>query len=486
MSRKIVGRLEGSRGGAAIAPAWAVPAALATRVALEAQALARRVSTAAALVQVLQEEKAEQQLLRKVVRAGGKGLAAAAERVLSHWIGRVRTERAGSRKAARAERAAGLPNEATSRTAPSRAAAKLSSPRGLAHSCLKAMTRSAGPAWRMPSIGVPVAATMRPESFHAWLDPPGSRPGKERAVAPDVAVAAFVAEHRLADFGGGEAVIALERACGRMGREPEMNVAAVLHTITLPTAVAAEGDHWFLVKAGRYWRPREVARAFGASDGSRFMAAVDSTELTPRQVVAALGRAVQGHVACAIVELCLTRGWLRPGFKYASACSGVDGFALGIEMLGDRAGDWQYVGASEKEPKRASLLVEAWAARGLRTESVATDARDPAGCAEAQPADLWVMTPNCEPWSTRNRLASTAERAQSMRDVREMLAHARAHGPSVVVVENVETAELFPVLSEVLVSALPGYRPFTQVIDSREHGGVPHDRKRRFWVLVRV
>ena len=88
-------------------------------------------------------------------------------------------------------------------------------------------------------------------------------------MAPDVAVAAFVAEHRLADFGGGEAVIALERACGRMGREPEMNVAAVLHTITLPTAVAAEGDHWFLVKAGRYWRPREVARAFGASDGSR-------------------------------------------------------------------------------------------------------------------------------------------------------------------------------------------------------------------------
>jgi len=330
-----------------------------------------------------------------------------------------------------------------------------------------------------------------------WLDKPGKPPQKEPRPDPPPAPGGRMLR-RLKAWGlerlgplPDHAVITFERAEGRViswrndnkkaddAPPPLRLLQALIFTKTYPTLVASEADHYWLVALERWASASEVMRLFGIPEGSAAWKALISSPLTARQLVAALGRAV--HVGAATQAFMMADAAANASPhrvpRYASACSGIDLMAVAFgRAIG---GPYVHTGASEIDESVVDTLVHMHAHVGLKDTDVINDARDAAAVAAAQPADVWAITPPCEPFSRRNHYRSVEDILEAARELGEMLVYARIHKPASIVVENVNEPEARSAIEAALLS-LPGYTWVTFASEARVFDGM--SRERRFWV----
>ena len=253
-----------------------------------------------------------------------------------------------------------------------------------------------------------------------------------------------------------------------------------------PTALAAPGDQYWLPVARRWATPNEIMNLYAIPADSPMRALLLPGGPTALSIAKCLGRAVAPHCAEIALRRALQRAPLPTPIRYASACSGIDTFAVAMDhVLGAHA--WDYVSASESRPGVAAALARAWAPRGLHAGRILPDAADDWAILDALAADLWVFTPPCETFSRRNhaRNGGNADAlcAAAARDILAMLAYARIHRPAAIVVENVDEPDSESVISAALRS-LPGYSWESVVLAASEYG--PMERVRRYWVGARV
>ena len=262
------------------------------------------------------------------------------------------------------------------------------------------------------------------------------------------------------------AVIVPERAASRLRAHrakagpdtplPDHLKSSLVHTGRLPTAVASAGDHFLMARTGEWASLAQMLGAFGVSPSSPASATMLSSRLmTERQWTECVGRAVAPDAAVAVMRR------IEPSFAgrmprapvYASACAGVDFFAVAMDTLYD---DWTYSAAWEIMPKLRKFLVKAYAPRGLTAEHVYRDA----GCVEtaraAPGSDIYIVTPPCGDISKRNhhRTVESVSGATSVYDA--MLEFVHVHRPLVVVIENVDMPE-FAHAALAALAALDGY-----------------------------
>ena len=284
-------------------------------------------------------------------------------------------------------------------------------------------------------------------------------------------------------------IIVYERAHGRVvawrkkngrgaGSKPPVSLAASLvHSSVVPTALANKGDHFWLPFHGRWVSPTELLRLFGVPDDSSLTRGIKdpSFGLNAIAINNALGRAVKiAEVRRALAAANLDR---TARLRYGSACSGIDLFAVEIEAQWQ---DWTYVRASEKREEIAKALQKTYAHRGLQAGGVDDDAtvmRDAAQC------DLWVATPPCEKFSTRNHGATSDDRLDAAIDIQDMMWYPRVMRPQAIIVENVDEPGARESIDAALFS-LPGYS-WTQFATGEPEAGEMR-RKRRFWIGKRV
>ena len=287
-------------------------------------------------------------------------------------------------------------------------------------------------------------------------------------------------------------VICYERAVARVTSErggfaEEQFLRGVVHQTNLPTAVAAESDHYVVVGPGgslpRFMSVEEVGRGFGLEKESALMRMLTAPEvLTVNQAVACLGRGVHVGVARQVVMTLRARGHLRVGLRYGSSYSGIDTFAAGVDAVFGE--DWKYTFASERDPTSRAALLSAWGARGLSAEACFEDACT-GGAVAAPCVDLWVCTPSCEAYSKRNHSRDAALQRSMLSDVWRSLEYVRRSRPRVVVLENVtEPSVVGPVTG--LLTRLKGYTVETGELDPRTCAGAPMARTRQYWILTRV
>ena len=297
----------------------------------------------------------------------------------------------------------------------------------------------------------------------------------------------------------GVAFVNFERAAGRLRSEyPEVEGAPSPDLVErlvcrdhLRTALASPGDHYLVLRA----RPEggmpdvvfmavgDSATAGGVPSTSPLRdALLDPTVATPVQAVTALGEAVQGDVFGAILDTLVSQGAIPEGeCTWATAFSGIDvPAAVAHARFGHQ---FRYAFGSEPVPHRRRALLRAWGEQGLTESRLYTDARDPAARREA-PVDVFVITPVCQPFSKRNHARDAREQARALADTYAALDYARLARPKVVIVENVEAAELREHMDMMLL-AIPGYAWRRATIDPREVGGFAA-RLRSFWVGVRA
>ena len=158
-------------------------------------------------------------------------------------------------------------------------------------------------------------------------------------------------------------------------------------------------------------------------------------------------------------------------------------------------GNFEYVGAAEKEGAQRRVLETAWAHRGLTRDRVYTWAygeEAEEGPRGPHAATVYVMTPDCSKWSQNTNGAPSAQAMAETEKVATMMRYAHATRPAVVVLESVSDL-LGPErvrgcgrrIEQHLQSALPDYEWYGQALDAHEHGGAPMRRNRAFWVGVR-
>jgi len=288
-------------------------------------------------------------------------------------------------------------------------------------------------------------------------------------------------------------VVVYERALARIKHERGGTVTAefarsLVHTVSLPTALACDSDHYVLVAPGhqpRFLTVQEVCRCCGIIDSSPLMRALSTeplsrSELSANQVVSCLGRGVHSGVACQLVRALVARGLLGQGMSYGSAYSGVDTFAAGVDEALD--GQWTYRFASESNKKRCGSLLAAWSCRGLTAGSCFDDSESDAAIG-GPVVDLWVSTPGCEVHSKRNHLRDEETQRGSLGGVWRSLEYVRLSRPRVVIVENVAEPSMVGPMTG-LLSRLEGYKLETSPLDPLTVARVPICRTRQFWVLV--
>ena len=291
------------------------------------------------------------------------------------------------------------------------------------------------------------------------------------------------------------AVICPERAAWKVaaaGRPllPKDRALMCVHTGKLPTAVASPADHFFLPVLGRYVRPVEMCAAFSVPAGLARVVLSSGRWLSARQACRCLGGAIHPGVAAVISRRLLqlspaVEGLLssETGLRYASACSGVDMFAQGFGIaVGD--GRWSYVMASERDPAVANALAQIYGRRGLGRAAVHKDACGREACEDGAPADLWVVSADCSPYSANNRFRSQERTNASLTELDRILDYARLHRPLAIVVENVDMPDAVCGITACLAS-LSAYSIFRQSLCPSQVAGAEMVRRRMFWIALR-
>ena len=248
---------------------------------------------------------------------------------------------------------------------------------------------------------------------------------------------------------------------------------SLIHRDRHPTALANKGDHFYRPKAGRWVTPTELARLFGVPEDASLMTAIRKPDfrLNAIGINNALGRAVKiESVKSALRATGLDRS--EP-LRYSSACSGLDLFAVEIERQWH---EWSYLRASEKREDVADALQSIYAHRGLERQNIDSDATIPR---DAPMCDLWVATPPCEKFSSRNHAPSAEGRLDAALDFQDMMWFPRTMRPRVIIVENVDQPGARESIEAALYS-LPGYTWQQFAVGEPEEGEMR--RKRRYWI----
>ena len=266
------------------------------------------------------------------------------------------------------------------------------------------------------------------------------------------------------------------------GAAPPLALAeSLVHEDLLPTATASRPDQWWLTEQQRYMSVREVCRAFGVGTGCPLAAALQRVDC-PTNAVSMLGKAIHAGVASRILRMLADMKVLPDKITYASACSGIDTFASAVNaMFG--AANWQYMHAAEKDLGPRAVLADAW---GLDPQHIYSDAAS-TQAVTAPTVDLFVLSPDCNKFSARNRGRNTATpgalQAAGAADATAVMGFVFAARARIVVVENVNDPDGAAMLRSSL-SRAKAYFWRSQMLDPPQHAGVPAKRERRFFVGI--
>ena len=370
---------------------------------------------------------------------------------------------------------------------------------------------------RLPSIGIKPAEKIEPETYHAWLraapeeDPKtwqarqtaaqhaeewGIRRVMRQGTQPVMCMAR--AERRVRDWRNeGKGNDTRCKETGEYKRQPPVRlVEQLVHWTTLPTAVANDADRYYLPMEQRHLTTDEMCDAFGIAEDSTLRRALQ-TEATPTQATEILGAAIHVPTMKKVLLAGLGKAGVNIGrgaqIKLYDVCSGVSTVAEAMEQI--TGGNFEYVGAAEKEKVQRRVLEAAWAHRGLtrgRVYKWAYGEEAEEGPRGPNAATVYVMTPDCSKWSQNTNGAPTAQAMEETEKVATMMRYAHATRPAVVVLESVSDL-LGPErvrgcgrrIEQHLQHALPDYEWYGQAIDAHEHGGAPMRRNRAFWMGVR-
>ena len=218
-----------------------------------------------------------------------------------------------------------------------------------------------------------------------------------------------------------------------------------------------------------------------APDGPLMAALLEEEPCTALQAVESLGNGCHGAVVGAIVDMLVDEGGLPPhhaGVDYTSSGSGIDVTADAVRR---RYGDgMRHKRAAEVVEHRRRVLKAAW---GLTEAQIDLDFEAAqARCQEA--GDMWALTGDCAPFSSRHHSPHAVEQAQALRSLYVALDHARIAQPKVVMIENVDAPEVVDPITE-FVTRIGGYRWRGAMLQPYTHAGYPVRRKRYYWVGVR-
>ena len=366
-------------------------------------------------------------------------------------------------------------------------------------SFVRVMTRKETAAGALPSIGIPEARALDPPSFMDWIEPQHPNHCRATPLASSGEGPLAKAAKWGLERSQKEGVIVCSRArdtIATWAKKPEaagvalppLEVAEkVIHQGSLPAAIGSKGDHYFLWTADqkRYLGITEVLKSLGVRDGSPLQAAFCQVPgLVPATAVECCGNAIHAGVARLLLWKLWEEGSLLPSAEapvsYASGCSSVDFFAEAVSDMWP--GAWRYRHASESMRMRRKVLEHAWA-----PDEVFADASDPDGrIAQQQVVDLYVLSPNCQKFSKRNKQRNeggalevfTRGAAEVADVVAPVIGNYRAR---VVIVENVATPEAIDIVGAAL-RKYDKYRWREQTIDAKTHAGYPAARERHFWI----
>jgi site-specific DNA-cytosine methylase len=269
----------------------------------------------------------------------------------------------------------------------------------------------------------------------------------------------------------------------RSGSPPLWLLREILHTESIPTALASPSDHFYLPEPNRWVTIAELLTLFQVpANSAAFPAIFAQTRLTERQLAEAIGRAmfppsVEEAIRRAVLDCPVS---LPDEPRFATACSGLDFASVAMDNIFGSA--WHYVAAAESDRGLAAFLALAYTCRGLTSARVACDCVSAAATRDALPADIFVAGPPCGPWSQRNHSPSWQERVTEVDRLDACLDYVRCHRPAIVIIENVDTADVTSAVVALLAS-LPGYITRSFVADARDQG--PMCRKRRYYYAVR-
>jgi hypothetical protein len=257
---------------------------------------------------------------------------------------------------------------------------------------------------------------------------------------------------------------------------PAQLAIALVHTGLVPTATASRPDQFWLTEQQRYMSVREVCRVMGVRDDNPLSSALQRVRC-PTNAVSFLGRAIHVDVAKRILTFLKGMRVLPDQLTYASACSGIDTFAAAVhDMWGDA---WRYAHAAEPETQPRNVLSDAW---GLDPSRIYMDAGAPDARA-AEPADLFVLSPECNAFSRRRHDRDAGVIAGGAADAGRVMAFVMAAKAKVVVIENVDEPDAVASISTMLADAT-AYFWRSQALDPSTHAGVPARRERRFFIGV--
>ena len=345
----------------------------------------------------------------------------------------------------------------------------------------------------LPSIGAPIATSLVPPSFHAWLE---VSPVVDRPLSAAGGPAAKAYQWQLTRTGSG-AAICPARAGGRVrswrktasGKDrvsavpPDSLADSIAKKITLPTAVAAPGDHYFLVDEQRWFTVLENARAAGLRDDEPVVTALrDKSIISPIEAVSALGRAVHKRKALFIIEKLRRTGAIGNYCRYKSDFSGADIVAAAArEVFGPE--HWAFIAASEPDAALRNVLLAAYGDSGLSVENLFYDAASEQSV-HGDACDLYVSTPECQQHSRRNHHRSQDAVVTATRAFASSVKYVELARPRAIIVENVPEPDCIDAIWDVLCR-IHGYDWFFQIIAADRNMGIPNARQRAFWVAIR-
>ena len=183
-----------------------------------------------------------------------------------------------------------------------------------------------------------------------------------------------------------------------------------------------------------------------------------------------------------IVDLLVSEGHLTPGVPTAhgAAFAGVDVMGAAAKAVLGPALTTSVL--SEKLDCRRKVL-GACNPR-LDPERIFEDATsDEARSAEVD-LGLFTFTAACQAFLPRNHSRWAEGQARSLAHMYRALNFVRSNRPRVVVAENVDTPEVAGPVTSIL-ARIPGYTWRSGVISPIQRG-FPAERKRRFWIGIRV